>query len=129
MQVQGNGKDRELMGLKRKQVVVLPQGSPDLALLSKGFPLLPFPWLPVLDPFPPSSTPGCASQALRAFHRLSLQVSPAFEVEQSVFPRVSIPAVHPSRALTCLHPVPLPLCILKGFWRRQWLWLCLENMF
>lgn len=90
------------MGLKRKQVVVLPQGSPEPALFPRGLPLLLFHWLPVLDAFPPSSTtPGCASQALRAFHSLSLQVSPAFEVEQAAFPRVGIPGVHWSTGFTC----------------------------
>lgn len=83
------------MGPKMKQVAVLPQGSPDPSLLPRGLPLLPFHWLPVLDTFPPSSTtPGCASWALRAFPSLSLQVSPALEVEQAACPRVGIPGVH-----------------------------------
>ena len=45
------------MGLKRKQVVVLPQGSPGNWLAPpKGLPLLPFPCLPLLHTFPYSST-------------------------------------------------------------------------
>lgn len=124
MRVRGNGKDGELMGLERKQVAVLPQGSPEPALLPRQ---LPFPWC-----LPGYPTPVCAS--LRAFCSLSLQASPTFEVEQSAFPESAfLLCIRAGLApKTCTTPFPHPSAFKKGFpafWRREWLCFCLENMF
>ena len=107
------------MGLQRKQVVVLPQGSPRNWLAPpRGCHCSRSPPCLSCIPFHTAALApsGCAlwckgrrsdwlklvlSQAVLTFHRLSLQISPGFEVEQAAFPSFSIPNVHWSRVFTC----------------------------
>lgn len=107
------------MGLKMKQVAALLQGSPRNWLAPpRGCHCSHSPPCLSCIPFhtaalaPSGCALGCQgrwsgwlklvlSQAVLTFHRLSLQISPGFEVEQAAFPSFSIPNVHWSRVFTC----------------------------